>query len=120
MDSEPARPGRGGAGVPDDEVVLAGDRAKDVCFEDCPHLLANQECPHYCHSPRRPATILRRAGTLASSPCTGAVTTTSMRDQNRFGSCVIAGLPSRRLKKLPHRPRSAIGTTVTGRRASIR
>ena len=42
-----------------------------------------------------------------------------MRDQKRRGSWLIGALPPRRLKKLPHSPRSAIGTTGTGRRSRI-
>src|SRR5690349_6516915 len=98
---QPARPGTRGARVTDDAVAIPADGAEDVRLQ------------FYCHSPRRPETIFCNPVALAPSPCTGAVTTISMRDQNRDGSLLMGALPSRRLKKLPHSPRNAMGTTGT-------
>ena len=70
---------------------------RSCAFQVRPLLPANGDTdPIYCHSPRRPATIFCRPVALASSPGTGAVTTTSMRDQKRRG-----GLRHRRLATLP-------------------
>ena len=88
--------------VADAAYAAEGVRLEELLvFQVRPLLLGNGECPHYCHSPRRPATIFCRPSALAASPCTGAVTTTSMRDQKRRGGLVIGALPSCLLKKLP-------------------
>src|SRR5690606_41627799 len=69
-------------------------------------------------SPRRASTVLCNEGALTASGATAGAATSSTRDQKRFGSLASA-LPSLWLKKLPHRPRNAIGTTGTGLRAMI-
>jgi len=59
------------------------------------------------------------AAEVASDAGTGAAHTSSMRDQTRRNGRRIAR-PSLRLKKPPRSPRSAIGTTGTGVRATMR